>query len=155
MGWHDVADMRRRLIRIVDPTDPNALTNIEASAGIVLVPIAMGIAILRYRLYDIDRVISRSIAYGLVVGLLATTFATMILVLQTTFATITQGQTIAVAASSLMVDALFQPVRGRIRRIVDRLFDRARYDADLTATVGGSLAPITLGVWLRRAERAD
>ena len=134
-------------------------------------PVVIGLAILRYRLYDIDRIISRTISYAVVIGLLAATFALAIILLQTALARFTGGQTIAVAASTLAVFVLFQPVMRRVRRAVDRRFDRARYDAertaaafserlrdqvdmetvttDLRATVAGAIAPTVLGVWLR------
>ena len=139
-----------------------------------LVPVAIGFAILRYRLYEIDRIISRTIAYSVVTGFLAATFAASILLLQAVLAPFTQGQTIAVAASTLAVAALFQPVMRRVRRAVDRRFDRARYDAertaaafserlrdevdmttvatDLTGTIETALAPASIGIWLRRRE---
>ena len=97
------------------------------------VPLAIGVAVLRYRLFEIDRIISRTIAYGGVTGLLVATFAGSILLLQAVLAPVTQGQTVAVAASTLAVAALFQPVMRRVRRAVDRRFDRARYDAERTA----------------------
>jgi hypothetical protein len=110
----------------------NAVNTIAASIGIALVPVAMGIAILRYRLYDIDRIISRTIAYAIVTGVLVSVFAGAILLLQAALSTFTQGQTVAVAASTLAVFALFQPVRRRVQRSIDRRFDRAKYDADVT-----------------------
>jgi len=158
-----------------EASDPNALMTVIASVAIALVPIAMGVAILRYRLYEIDRVISRTIAYALVTGILASVFAAAILLLQGVLATFTQGQTVAVAASTLAVLALFQPVRRWVQRIVDRRFDRARYDAeqtatafsdrlrhevdmetvtrDLRSTVRGALAPTELHVWVRGGRR--
>ena len=139
-----------------------------------LVPVAIGFAILRYRLYEIDRIISRTIAYTVVTGVLATTFGGTILLLQAILSTFTQGQTIAVAASTLAVYALFQPVLRRVRRAVDRRFDRARYDAertaaafserlrdevdmervtsDLTMTTGVALGPASIGIWIRQRE---
>ncbi|MGK2851698.1 MAG: hypothetical protein ACSLFN_12405 [Candidatus Limnocylindrales bacterium] len=92
----------------------------------------MAVAILRYRLFDIDRIISRTIAYGLVSAILAAVFAMGILALQGLLAPFTREQTLPVAASTLAVFALFQPVRGRVQRVVDRRFDRARYDAART-----------------------
>jgi MFS family permease len=114
------------------PTNPNAISTIAATVGIALVPIAMGVAILRYRLYAIDRIISRTLAYGVVTGILGFLFIGIILTLQALLAPFTRQQGIAVAASTLAVFALFQPVLRRVRAVVDRRFDRARYDADLT-----------------------
>lgn len=140
-----------------------------------LVPVAIGIAILRYHLYEIDRLISRTVVYAVVTGVLGTAFAGLILVLQWLLTAFTQGQTIAVASSTLVVFALFQPVRRRVQRAVDRRFDRARYDADRTiqslagrlgaeldlATLSKEIArtadvavrPATVAVWLRSAPR--
>ena len=98
-----------------------------------LLPIAAGLAILRYRLYEIDRIVSRTISYATVTGILAVVFVGAIVGLQALLAQATSGQTIPVAASTLAVLALFQPLMRRVRRAVDRRFDRARYDADRTA----------------------
>ena len=155
--------------------DPNAVTTIAATIGIALVPIAMGVAILRYRLYAIDRIVSRTIAYGAVTAILGAVFVAIILALQALLAPFTREQTIAVAASTLAVFALFQPVRRRVQAGVDRRFDRARYDAELTvrtfaARLGGDIdlgtvrseildtatsavRPTSAGVWLRGATR--
>ena len=145
-------------------------------SSIVLLPASAAMAILRYRLYDIDRIISRTIAYAIVTGLLGTTFGTTILLLQAVLTRFTEGQTIAVAASTLAAYAVFQPVLRRVRRAVDRRFDRARYDAertaaafserlrnevdmervtsDLTITTGVAVAPASNGIWIRhRAAR--
>ncbi len=158
------------------PEAPEALTTMLASVGIALIPIAMGVAILRYRLYEIDRIISRTLAYAVVLGILGVVFAGGILLLQAVLARVTQGETIAVAASTLAVFALFQPVLRRVRHAVDHRFDRAAYDAertvssfserlrsetdmetvssDLLMTVRGAIAPTTVGMWLR-AERGE
>lgn len=98
-----------------------------------LIPLAIAVAVLRYRLYEIDRLISRSLSWAIVSGVLAAVFAVGVLGLQALFADVTQGETLAVAASTLGAFALFQPVRSRVQRAVDRRFDRGRYDAELTA----------------------
>ena len=108
----------------------------DALAAIVvapLIPIAIGIAILRYRLYDIDRIISRTVSYGAVTGILAVVFVGTILVSQTVLASFFSGSSVAVAASTLVVAALFQPLRRRVQSVVDRRFNRSRYDAERTA----------------------
>jgi hypothetical protein len=150
---------------------PSGAGLVAAVVIVPLLPLATGIAILRYRLYDLDRIVSRTIAYALVSGVLLTIFGASILVLTAILATFTQGQTVAVAASTLAVFALFQPVLRRVRRAVDRRFDRARYDADRTAaafaerlrdevdiatvtgdldrTVRGAMRPAVMGLWLR------
>jgi hypothetical protein len=95
--------------------------------GIVALPVSIGIGILKYRLYDIDRIISRTLAYALVTGLLVGVYAGLVLL-----ATEVLGFTssVAVAAATLAAAALFNPVRRRVQRVVDRRFNRARYDAD-------------------------
>ena len=101
--------------------------------ALMALPIAIAIAILRYRLYNIDRIISRTIGWTLVSGLLVASFAVLVVGLQAVLAGVTQGETLAVAASTLVASALFQPVRRTVQRAVDRRFDRARYDAQRTA----------------------
>lgn len=97
-----------------------------------LIPIAIGIAILRYHLYDIDRLISRTIVYAVVTAVLAALFGLAALALGIVLGSFAEGQTIAVAGSTLLVVALFGPLRRGAQSIVDRRFDRARYDASLT-----------------------
>lgn len=100
-------------------------------AGAV-VPVAIGIAIFRYHLYEIDRLISRGLSWGVLTGVLVAVYAAGVLVLQGALGGVTQGQTLAVAGSTLLAAALFQPLRGRVQRAMDRRFDRARYDAERT-----------------------
>jgi len=154
---------------------PDALISVLVSyAAILALPIAIGIAVTRYRLYEIDRIISRTIGWGLVTGVLVTIFATTVVGLQTVLASVTQTQTLAVAVSTLVAFALFQPVRRRVQTIVDRRFDRARYDGDRTAAafaerlreqvdlaglesdiagvVDRALRPRTIDIWIRRSR---
>jgi hypothetical protein len=134
-------------------------------------PMAIGIAVLRYRLYEIDRIISRTIGWALVTGVLGSVFVLGVVSLQAALTGLTQGNTIAVALSTLAVAALFRPVRGRVQRGVDQRFDRGRYDAQRTAaafaerlrvevaldtvvadlheTVVRSVRPTLFGLWLR------
>ena len=91
---------------------------------------AMAIAILKYRLYDIDRVISRTLAYAIVTGVLAGVYTGLVLLATQVFRV---HAPVAVAAATLAAVALFSPVRRRVQRRVDRRFNRARYDADQTA----------------------
>lgn len=136
-------------------------------------PIAAGLAILRYRLYDVDRIISRTIAYGAVSAMLVVTYAAVILILQGPLGAVLGGDTISVALSTLVVAALFQPLRRRVKALVDRRFDRARFDTDRTtaafserlrdevdiaavttdldSTIRAALKPTSLGLWLREA----
>jgi hypothetical protein len=140
-------------------------------------PLAIGVAVLRYRLYEIDRIISRTIAWALVTGVLVSVFAVGVIALQQVLTGVTQGQTVAVAVSTLVAAALFQPLRRRVQHAVDRRFDRAKYDAqqtveafaerlrdevaldavanDLQQTVASSIKPTSFGLWLRpRGPRA-
>ena len=128
----------------------------------------------RYRLYEIDRLISRGLSWAVLTGLLLAVYAGAILVLQSLLGDLIQGQTVAVAGSTLLAAALFQPLRRRVQVAVDHRFNRARYDADRTATdfaellrnetdlasvsggivgvVDTALRPTTVGVWIRPAR---
>ena len=110
-------------------TAANNLQNAVSSGAVALVPLAIGVAVLRYRLYDIDRIISRTLAYAIVTGVLIGIYAGLVLP-----ATQVLGihSAVAVAAATLAAAALFNPVRRRVQRRVDRRFNRARYDADRT-----------------------
>jgi MFS family permease len=107
----------------------NNLQNAILSGAVALVPVAIGIAVLRYRLYDIDRIISRTLAYAIVTGLLVGIYAGLVLLTTQVFRVHTP---VAVAAATLAAAALFNPVRRRVQKAVDRRFNRARYDADQT-----------------------
>ncbi len=103
--------------------------SIAAFVGVLAIPLAIGVAILKYRLFDIDRIISRTLAYAIVTGLLVGVYAGIVL-LATHVVSITTP--VAVAASTLAAAALFNPLRRWVQRAVDRRFNRARYDADRT-----------------------
>jgi hypothetical protein len=140
-------------------------------ASSTMIPVSIAIAILRYRLYEIDRIVSRTLSYAVVTGIVAVVFGAGVLLLQTLLTRFTGGQSIAVAVSTLAAFALFQPVLRRVRHRVDRRFDRARYDAERTAlafserlrnevdlstvtsdlvhTAGSTVAPSFLAIWLR------
>ena len=135
--------------------------------GFTALPLGIGVGILKYRLYEIDRIISRTLAYAIVTGLLVGVYAGLVLL--ATHVLAFQGP-VAVAVSTLAAAALFTPVRRRVQRIVDRRFNRARYDADrtvaafsgrlnealdldsvrgdLAATVQAALEPAHVSVWL-------
>jgi hypothetical protein len=103
------------------------------SIDILSIPLACGFAILRYRLYDIDRIISRTASYAVVSAILAGTFALAVL-LPTTIVGSAAGGTPSwtIAVATLVVAVLFQPLRRRVQTTVDRRFNRARYDATRT-----------------------
>jgi hypothetical protein len=106
--------------------------------GAVAVPVGAAVAILRYRLYDLDRLINRTLVYGLVTALLAAVYATGVFVLGALLNPVGGSSELAVAASTLAVAALFQPARRRLQAVVDRRFDRARYDAARTVAAFGA-----------------
>ena len=93
----------------------------------IALPVAISVAILKYRLYDIDRIISRTLAYAIVTGLLIGIYTGVVLLATRV---LPLSSPVAVAASTLAVAALFNPVRRRVQAVVDRRFNRARYDAD-------------------------
>ena len=111
------------------PAGFQGAVNFTSDLGFVALPVCVGIAILRYRLYDIDRIISRTLAYAIVTGLLVGVYAGLVLLTTQVFRIHTP---VAVAASTLAAAALFNPVRRRVQKRVDRRFNRARYDADQT-----------------------
>jgi hypothetical protein len=139
--------------------------------GFVVLPISVGIAILRYRLYDIDLLINRTLVYGLLSAALAATYVTGVVTLQAALRPLTDGSEVAVALSTLLVLALFAPLRRRIQAAVDRRFYRSRYDAartldafgerlrdevdlesvraDLLDVVRDTVRPAHASVWLR------
>ena len=136
------------------------------------IPVSTAVAILRLRLYDIDVIINRTLVYGVTTGAVATAFFGGIVIMQTVLRPFTSGSEIAVAASTLLTVALFQPLRVRIQHAVDRRFYRSRYDAgrtidafaeqlrdevDLEAVrvhllgaVAQTMSPAHASVWLRR-----
>ena len=134
-------------------------------------PVAIAVAILRYRLYELDRIVSRTIAYATVTVILAGIFGGGVLILSSVLSSFAQGESLAVAASTLAACVALQPVLRRVRRNVDRRFDRARYDAeatliafrdrvrsetdvdavttDLASTARSAVAPTSTSLWLR------
>ena len=114
------------------------ISGILAGLTALLLPLATAIAILRYRLYDFDRVISRTIAYVLLTTVLAAAYAGLVLLGERVFSSFAGGSALAVAASTLVVAALFQPLRRRVQHVVDRRFNRRRYDAEATVAAFGA-----------------
>jgi len=136
--------------------------------GLVALPISIGIGILRYRLYEIDKLISRTLSYALLTGLLVGVFAGLVLL---TTHVLPFSSPVGVAASTLAAAGLFSPLRSRLQRLVDRRFNRSRYDAEATvaafgarlrdavdpetvlselaAVAGGSLQPAHVSVWVK------
>jgi hypothetical protein len=110
---------------------PSKVLHIVGGLGTVAVlalPVSMGVAILKYRLYDIDRLISRTLAYAIVTGLLVGVYAGVVALAGAA----SFSSPVEVAAATLAAAALFNPLRRRVQKIVDRRFNRARYNADQT-----------------------
>jgi hypothetical protein len=152
--------------------------NLFFGIGLTLFPLATGIAVLRYRLYDIDRIINRTLVYGLLTALLGGVYAGAVLVLGDMFGGIgTEPPSWVVAGATLAVAALFQPARRRIQAAVDRRFNRRKYNAaktvetfsarlrdqvdldtlatELLAVTNKTMQPTTVSLWLRPPDEAS
>jgi hypothetical protein len=150
------------------------VSDVVFGISLALIPVTIGIAILRYRLYDIDRLIRRTLVYALLTALLAAVYAGLVLSLGEVFGGIGgQPPSWAVAGATLAVAALFQPARQRIQQTVDRRFNRRRYDttktieafsarlrhhvdldalsAELLEVVDQTMEPTKASLWLRRS----
>ncbi len=161
---------------VVDPgqndTIGTVLWSLVVLTPVAGIPLACVVAVLKYRLYEIDRLISRTLAYAIVTGLLVGVYAGLVLVLSPLMPS---NGPVAVAASTLAAAALFNPLRRRVQHVVDRRFNRTRYDAelvvaafaarrqdatdldvvrsDLVATVHHALEPAHLSLWLGNLQR--
>jgi hypothetical protein len=135
---------------------------------VLCVPVAVAVAVLRYRLWDLDRLVSRTVTYALVTGLLVLPY---LLILPTATRLVGGSGSLAVATATLAAAALFQPLRRRVQALVDRRFNRRRYDAartvdvfasrlreqldldalstELLAVVDQTVAPTRTSLWLR------
>ncbi|MGH2791171.1 MAG: hypothetical protein ACRDJ0_09370, partial [Actinomycetota bacterium] len=153
------------IVPITGPVDSLAWT-----FGLAALPVGAGVAILRYRLYDIDRLINRTIVYAAVTVVLATVYFAGVLVVQSVLP-VADDSPIVVAATTLMVVALFRPLRARTQSLVDLRFNRRRYDAirtiddfsqrlraetnldslstDLVGVVRSTMQPTHVSLWLR------
>jgi len=154
------------------PGAVGAVVYLVLSLGYACLPLSIAVAVLRYRLYDLDRVVSRTVTYGALTGLLVASYAGLV----TAVSRLTpSSSSLAVASSTLAVAALFQPLRRWLQGAVDRRFNRARYDAartveefslrlrdevdleavrtDLVGVVRQTMQPDTVLLWLRDASR--
>jgi hypothetical protein len=144
---------------------------VTAVAGVMAIPVAAGVAILRYRLYEIDRIVSRTLTYAALTAILGAAYLGLVLAGQAVFSSFAGGSNLAIAVSTLVVAASFLPVRSRVQRVVDRRFNRRRFDAertleafgsrlreqveldalaaDLRGVVGETMAPRHVSLWLR------
>ncbi len=129
LKWFAFACILLPLVTLGDVL-PTTVGNVFFALLVSFLPVAAGIAILRYRLYDIDRLINRTLVYGLLTALLAGVYAGLVLGLGQAFGGLgAEPPSGVVAAATLTVAALFQPARRRIQGMVDRRFNRRRYDA--------------------------
>jgi hypothetical protein len=159
------------------------LLSYAALASFTAIPIAVGFAVLKYRLYNIDLLINRTLVYGSLTAMLVALYFGSIVMLQRLFVVLTgERTTLAVVASTLVIAALFSPLRRRIQGFIDRRFYRRKYDAaktleafsaklrdetdldalsdDLTSVVRETMQPAHVSLWLRpetsaKGEQAD
>jgi hypothetical protein len=155
---------------------PEAWSNLLEAASITVLYVAVGIAILRYRLYDIDIIVNRTLVYGSLTVMLVLVYVGCVVGLQYILRALTgQESHLAVVASTLTIAALFNPLRRRVQAVVDRLFYRRKYDAaktleefsaklrnetdmdalnsELLSTVRETVQPEHASLWLREPER--
>ena len=145
-----------------------------AFASVGLIPIGIGLAVLRYRLYEIDRIVSKTLLYASLTLVLGATYVGLVLLGQAVSSAVTGSSSLSVAVSTLVVAALFLPVRSRLQRVVDRRFNRRRYDTqrtlegfglrlreqvdlgtlerDLHGVMTETMQPAHASVWLREAR---
>jgi hypothetical protein len=174
LTWFLYATAVNAAILVLDSAGVTMAPLVDATvsaAGFALLPVAVGVAMLRYRLFEIDRIVSRTVSYVLLSAALIGLYLLVVTLLQPLLEPLTGSSALAVGASTLAVAALFHPVRRRLQAAVDQRFDRARYDAaravdafaarlrdqvdldEVTAglrdTVVATVAPTRVDVWLR------
>jgi hypothetical protein len=175
LKWIAYASVLYAVGVFLDSNFNHPLFQIVDFIAICAIPAAAGVAVLRYRLYEIEILINRTLVYGATSATIAATFFVGIVVVQALLRPFTSGSDLAIAASTLLSFALFQPVRRRVQDGVDRRFDRSRYDAartldafadrlrdevdldalrdDLLGAVRQTMAPAHTSLWLRERSR--
>jgi hypothetical protein len=168
LKWCAAAALLLAAVFVASIWTNSAVVNVLQSLAFVCLWTAIAIAVLKYRLYEIDQIISRTLAYAIVTGLLVGVYAGLVLLANQVLSLHTP---VAVAASTLAAAALFNPLRRRVQQVVDRRFNRARYDADqsiaafaaslkdtvdldsirddLATAVHRALEPAHVSVWIR------
>ena len=152
-----------------------AITAVLGLLVVPSIPIAAGIAILKYRLYDIDRIVNRTLVYGVLTASLVVVYVGSVVSLQYAFRAVAgQESQLAIVASTLAIAALFTPLRRRVQAFVDRRFYRRKYDAaktlaafnarlrdetdldtlvnDVGGVVGETMQPAHVSLWLRKSD---
>jgi hypothetical protein len=160
------------LVMPIEDYLPGIISSVALGAVLIGLPAAIGVAVLRYRLYDIDVLINRTLVYGSLTALLVTVYVGSIVVLQAVFRSLTgQDSQLTIVASTLAIAALFNPLHRRIQAFVDRRFYRRKYDAaktvaafsarlrdetdlaelneELLAVVRETMQPAHVSLWLR------
>ena len=132
LKWCAAAALVLALVFVASIWVNSAVVNVLQSVAFLGLWTAIATAVLKYRLYEIDRIISRTLAYAIVTGLLVGLYAGLVLLATHV---LSFSSPVAVAAATLAAAALFSPVRRRVQRVVDRRFNRARYDADTTVAL--------------------
>ena len=177
MKWILVAALVMVASFLVSNVLPSPFGDVAWVTALVALPVAIALAILQYRLYDIDVLINRTIVYAGVTLILGGTFVVGVVLLQTVLSPVTRGNEIGIAVSTLLTFALFQPLRHRVQSFVDRRFNRRTYDAertlaefarrlgdeveldavksDLVDAVRRTVGPSHVSVWLARSAASS
>ena len=152
LKWCAAAALVLAVVFVVSIWANSAIVNVLQSLAFVGLWTAIAVAVLKYRLYDIDRIISRTLAYAIVTGLLIGLYAGLVLLATRV---LTFHTPVAVAAATLAAAALFSPLRRRVQQVVDRRFNRARYDADRTVAAFAARLKDEVGLDSIRRDLAD
>jgi amino acid transporter len=164
-----------QMLSSIFPTEEDWASFLVVMGGLLLIPVSMGMSILRYRLYDIDRVVNKTLVYAALTAVLVAGYAAGVLLMQSVLP-LPEDSEIVIATSTLAMAALFRPLRARVQVTVDRRFYRARYDAahaiqdfgerlrqqtnldsltsDLIGVTARTVQPAHASVWLRTSETA-